>query len=84
MISELTLLVSKSKPAVISVTETWLDKSVLNGEINIDEYSILGNDRLQLAVESVCIIIQNKNAFFKLLDQNKPEAIILHNYIYFT
>lgn len=69
---------------MISVTETWLDKSVLNGEINIDEYSILGNDRLQLAVESVCIIIQNKNAFFKLLDQNKPEAIILHNYIYFT
>ena len=34
--SELQLIMSNSKAAVISITETWLDDSVSDGEIRIE------------------------------------------------
>ena len=39
--SELRLIANKSCAAVISVTETWLDHSVSEGEITIDNYSVV-------------------------------------------
>ena len=47
--SELKLITSKSKAAVISITETWLDSSITDGEIHIDNYSVLRRDRTVFA-----------------------------------
>ena len=44
-ISEVKIIASKSKAAVISITETWLDSSVSDGEIHFDNYSVIRRDR---------------------------------------
>ena len=44
-LSELRSLVHKSKVAVLSVTETWLDDTVTDQEISISGYSVLRKDR---------------------------------------
>ena len=44
-ISELRSLVSKASPAVVAISESWLDKSVPDNEINIQEYTVLRHDR---------------------------------------
>lgn len=70
IISELRLLASKSKPAVICVTEIWLYHSVLDGELSIDGYSILRKDRCRTG-GSVCLYIHSNYIFFsKLPDLN--------------
>jgi hypothetical protein len=43
--SELRIMAKESKAAVIAISETWLDSSVINSEIQIEGYSILCNDR---------------------------------------
>ena len=45
-ISEIRLLAMKIKPAVISITESWLDISQTDESIKIDGYNILSRDRL--------------------------------------
>lgn len=70
IISELRLLASKSKPAVICVTEIWLHHSVLDGELSIDGYSILRKDRCRTG-GSVRLYIHSNYIFFsKLPDLN--------------
>ena len=44
-IAELHLIANKSKAAIISVTETWLDDSITNTEVNILDYTILRKAR---------------------------------------
>ena len=44
-IDELRDIVSCTKPAILGITETKLDSSVSDQEINISDYSILRNDR---------------------------------------
>jgi hypothetical protein len=38
--SELRIMAKESKAAVIAISETWLDSSVINSEIQIEGYSI--------------------------------------------
>jgi len=43
--SELQLLVSQYNPHIIGITETWLDSSIKDSEIHLDNYTIFRNDR---------------------------------------
>ena len=43
--SELQLLASQHNPYIIGITETWLDSSIKDSEIYLDNYNILRNDR---------------------------------------
>jgi hypothetical protein len=60
--SELRIMAKESKAAVIAISETWLDSSVINSEIQIEGYSILRNDRDRHG-GGVCTYIINSNAF---------------------
>ena len=44
-IDELCVITRKLKAAVIGITEPKLDATVLDGEINIDDYEVVGSDR---------------------------------------
>ena len=44
-IEELRSIAEKSKAAVIGISETKLDKSILNSEIDIENYTIIRRDR---------------------------------------
>ena len=44
-IDELRIIANKSKASVIGITESKLDKTVLDGEINIDGYELVRSDR---------------------------------------
>ena len=43
--SEIRLLATRTKAAVISITESWLDESVTNAEVNIHDYRVVRSDR---------------------------------------
>ncbi|CAL4218293.1 unnamed protein product, partial [Meganyctiphanes norvegica] len=45
-LSEIKLLAMKIKPAVISITETWLDICQPDGSLHIEGYNLLRRDRL--------------------------------------
>ena len=57
----------KSKPAVIAISESWLDDSVLDGEVSIDGYSLQRNDRNRQG-GGVCLYIHNRYAYTTLTD----------------
>ena len=59
---KLILIASNSKAAVLSITETWLDDSVSDGEIHIKNYSIVRRDRNRNG-GGVCVYIRNDVAF---------------------
>ena len=61
-LSEIKLIAQKSKAAVISVTETWLDDSVCDGEIAIDNYSVVRRDRNRNG-GGVCVYVRQDFAF---------------------
>ena len=44
-ISELKLIATRSKAAAISITESWLDSSVTNTEIDIEGHNVIRKDR---------------------------------------
>lgn len=44
-LSEIKLLLSKTKAAVLAISESWLDETVPDNEVRIDGYSILRRDR---------------------------------------
>jgi hypothetical protein len=60
--AELRIMAKESKAAVIAISETWLDSSVINSEIQIEGYSILRNDRDRHR-GGVCTHIINSIAF---------------------
>ena len=43
--SEIRLLATRTKAAVISITKSWLDESVTNAEVNINDYCVVRSDR---------------------------------------
>ena len=61
-ISELRLLAANTKAAVISLSETWLDDSVLDNEIFISDYCLLRRDRNRNG-GGVCMYIRNDIPF---------------------
>ena len=44
-LSEIRLLATRTKAAVISITESWLDESVTNAEFKINDYRVVRSDR---------------------------------------
>ena len=65
-LDELRIFAGNTKEAVIGITESWLDASVTDSEINITDYSILLRDRNREG-GGVCIYIRN-DFIFKLRD----------------
>ncbi|CAL4152507.1 unnamed protein product [Meganyctiphanes norvegica] len=61
-IMEIRLLAMKIKPAVISITESWLDISQTDESIKIEGYNILRRDRLTHG-EGVCAYIRADLAY---------------------
>ena len=57
-LSEIKVLALKIKPAVISISETWLDASYTNLSVNIDGYNVLRRDRASHA-GGVCAYIRS-------------------------
>ena len=62
-IPELRILFKRKNLAVIAFTETWLNDSVNNEEINIDGYKVIRNDRSSGHGGGVCLYIRNNLAF---------------------
>ena len=71
-ISELRLFASKYQPSVIAISETWLDKSVTNGEIHIDGYTFHRKDRKRTG-GGVGLYVNNKYAHTCLEDNSSTE-----------
>ena len=61
-IDEIRIMATKTNAAVIGVTETWLDASVPDQEINIDNYVVLRKDRDRHG-GGVCQFIRKDLAF---------------------
>ena len=61
-LSELRQIATKSKAAVIAITESWLDSSVTNTELHIEGNSIVRKDRNRQG-GGVCMYIQDRYAF---------------------
>jgi hypothetical protein len=47
-----------SKAAILAVTETWLDSSIGDGEVTIENYSIVRFDRTRHG-GGVCVYVRN-------------------------
>lgn len=60
--SEVKIIAQKSKAAVIGISETKLDPSIKDSEINIDSYTLIRKDRNRNG-GVVCFCINDKFAF---------------------
>ena len=49
-IDELRIFISENKPHIIGIDETKLDHTVFDGEVEIDKYQIIRNDRNNFGV----------------------------------
>ena len=81
-ISELRHFAVKTKPAIIAITETWLDKSVTEGEVGIDGYTLQRNDRNRSG-GVVCLYIQNRYAFtsMNIIDSDEYESLWINIFL---
>ena len=71
-LSEIKILANNSSAAVIAISETWLDSSVTDAEININGYTVIRADRNREG-GGVCMYIKNNLAFncrLDLLEEN--------------
>ena len=75
-ISELRLIAVKSKAAVISLSETWLDNSVTDCEISIDDYCLIRRDRNKNG-GGVCMYIRSDISFSQRNDLDSDDLEIL-------
>jgi len=66
----------KTKAAVISITETWLDQTVTDAEIHIQNFSVIRKDRLRHG-GGVCGYIRDGHAFNPKSDLNSDDAEFL-------
>ena len=71
-ISEIRLLASKSKAAVLSVTETWLGDTFTDDEVKIDGYALLRNGRSRTGV-GVCTYARTDLTFNFRMDLHSDE-----------
>ena len=55
-IDELRDITNYIKPAILGITESKLDSSVTNAEVNINDYSIVRNDRNKMCGGVACYI----------------------------
>ena len=92
-IDELRAIAKKSRATVIGITESKLDETVLDGEINIDGYELIRSDRNRHGGGVACYIINDvsfnvrgnfsneiENIFFDmLLPKTKPILIGILN-----
>ena len=62
-ISELRILFSRKSLAVIAFTETWLNDSINDEEIDIDGYKVVRRDRTSGSGGGVCLYIRSDIAF---------------------
>ena len=62
-ISELRILFSRKSLAVIAFTETWLNDSINDEEINIDGYKVVPRDRTSRSGGGVCLYVRSDIAF---------------------
>lgn len=65
--SELKLIANKTNAAILSISETWLDESVTDQEVHIENYSVLRSDRNRNG-GGVCMYIRDDLAFSILQD----------------
>ena len=56
---ELQYIAQIANPAIIAISETWLDESVTDSEVKIDGYNIIRRDRVTHA-GGVCIYVRDK------------------------
>ena len=56
--SEIRFIAEQSRAAVISITETWLDDSITDEEVSINDYCIIRKDRNRNG-GGVCTYIRN-------------------------
>ena len=61
-IHELRHIVQKTSASIIGITESWLNSTILNSEINIPGYIVVRQDRNREG-EGVCIFIKEDLAF---------------------
>ena len=78
-VSELRLFSQKVKPATISVSETWLDDSITDAEIELPGYSLERKDRNRQG-GGVCLYIRNDLAYNRRsdLDTFDIESVWIH------
>jgi hypothetical protein len=74
-IDEIRLLVCKSEVGVLCFTETWLDSSVCDSEIEIGNYSVFRKDR-NWNGEGICAFVRSDIAFNVRSDLNADLEII--------
>jgi hypothetical protein len=74
-ISEMRLLAVKTNAKIIAISETWLDETVTDNEINIPGYSVIRQDRNREG-GGTCIYINSQLAFNRRPDLNVPDLEI--------
>ena len=72
-LSELKVIANSTRAAVIGITESWLDSSVQDSEVEIPGYVIVRNDRRRDG-GGVCLYIRNDLAFNPRSDVNKSDT----------
>ena len=70
-IENIRILARKTRAACIAISESWLDSTVFDSEIHIDNYNILRKDRERRG-GGVCLYIRDDLAF-------NPRPDLLHN-----
>jgi exonuclease III len=70
--SELKVIASKTKVSIIAISESWLDDSVTNCEIDIPGFSVIRNDRNREG-GGVCIYVKSSLAFNLRSDLHDPK-----------
>ena len=80
-IDELRDIINYIRPAILGITESKLDSSVTNAEVNINGYSIIRNDRNRNGGGVACYIRNNlcfniKNIFSNSIEQVFFEILI--------
>ena len=71
-LDELRIIAQQTNAAVLCVTETWIDSSVTDNEINIDGYSVLRCDRNRSG-GGACMYIRTDLAFNRRNDLNADD-----------
>ena len=61
-LSDMTSIARKTNASIIAVSETWLDDTMTNNEINIPDYNIIRKDRDQYG-GGVCIFVRDNLPF---------------------
>jgi len=71
----LCLFVASNNPDIIFLTETWLHSEISDTLINISNYKLLRDDRVNKRGGGVCVYINEGCAWEELIDLNKPVEI---------